>query len=146
MLPYAHNTLQNLGEYHTGLLTSPHKYSTLQDPLDTTLDFSKVFTLRYLLQWDKQGGSPSDCCLVTYSIIELLGLLHTRSSEGLLSFKGDLQSSVSGDGAVLDAWLGVERQTGALEGGEGGRGALNGGVVLTLGYYKRRGGRIGKGF
>ena len=53
---------------------------------------------------------------------------------------------MSGDDAVLDAWLGVERQAGALEEAEGDKGALNPGVVLTLGCYGGRGGRSSKGF
>ena len=131
----------------------------------TTLDFSQVLTsitlsrIRWTQHWtsqkslrwtlaagDRQGCSPPDCCLVAYLSVGLLGLSHTRFSEGLLPSGGDLQSCVSGDDAVLDAWLGVERQTGALEEAEGDRGAPNPGVVLTFRCYGGRGGRNSKGF
>ena len=68
---------------------------------------------------DRQGCSPPDYCLVAYLSVGLLGSSHTRFSEGLLPSGGDLQLCVSGDDAVLDAWLGVERQTGALGRGRG---------------------------
>ena len=112
--------------HNTGLLKSPY--------------------IRALAAGDRQGCSLLDYCLVAYSTVGLLGLSHTRFSEGLLPSGGDLQSCVSGDDAVLDARLGVERQTGALEEAEGGRGALNYGVVLTLKCYGCRGGRNSKGF
>ena len=41
-----HTTLSRIrGSTTLDLLTSPHKHNTLQDPLDTALDFSKVLTL-----------------------------------------------------------------------------------------------------
>ena len=117
----------------------------------TTLDLSQVLTSIALsrirrtqhwtsqksLRWalaarDRQGCSLPDYCLVAYLSVELLGSSHTEFSEGLLPSGGDLQSCVSGDDAVLDAWLGVERQTGALEEAEGDKGAPNPGVVFTL--------------
>ena len=92
MIPYAHDTLQDPGEYYTELLISPHEHNTLRDPLDTTLDFSKVLILEHLLRGGQARLQSSRLLLSRLLVVGLLGLLHTWSFEGQLPFKGDLQS------------------------------------------------------
>ena len=62
--------------------------------------------------------------MVAYLYYWAAGIVaHKVSSKGGSSSEVDLQLSVLGDDAVLDAWLGVERQTGALGEAEGDSGS-----------------------
>ena len=131
----------------------------------TILDLSQVLTSIVLsrIHWTQHWTSQKSlrlgtCCggqaglqssrllLGRLLAVGLLGLSHIRFFGGGIPSEVDSQSGVLGDDAVLDAWLGVERQTGALGEAEEDMGALNPGVVLTWECYGSRGGRNSKGF
>ena len=78
------------GGYHTGLITSPHRHNTLQDPLDTTLDFSKVPTLGTCCG-GQTGLQSSGLLLGRLLAVGLLGSSHTRFLGGEIPSEVDLQ-------------------------------------------------------
>ena len=98
-----HTTLSRIqGEYHTGLITSPHKHNTLWDPLDTTLDFSKLLSLDTCCR-GQAGLQSSGLLLGRLLVCWTAGARRTQGSlKGLNAFWRRL--TVSACQATMPSW------------------------------------------